>query len=481
MSTVPHGAARDDRAKVVLYNPRAVFFTMPLALVAVGSHLDPRRYRVVVIDGRLTADPEAAVAAEAEDAVCLGVTVLTGAPIRDAVAVSRAAKRRRPGLPVVWGGWHPSMFALECLEEPAVDVTVQGQGEETFAEVVDRLAAGLSLDGCAGCSFRAADGTARRNPPRPFADVAGFRRHDFSLIDVEGTFRLKGRRQLDYVSSQGCPFRCAFCADPFVYDRKWSGLPPERIGEEVEELWRRHRFDDLSFQDETFFTYARRVEAVAEELIARRLPITWAATMRADQCERLSEEAFARCRESGMRRVLVGVESGSQEMLDRIRKDIRLDQVFSTAERCRRHGVAAIFPFIIGFPGESDASVAASLAVAKRLRALSPDFSTPIFYFKPYPGSAITVAAERDGYRPPRGLDEWADFDFVGSSGPWVSPAKHQLVERFKFYQRLGWDRPRPWSAPVAALARWRCRHDAYGLPLEKALGEWLWPSAALS
>ncbi|HEX2164879.1 MAG TPA: cobalamin-dependent protein, partial [Thermoanaerobaculia bacterium] len=254
----------DGRPTVVLYNPRAVFFTMPLALVAIGSHLDPARYRVVIVDGRLEADPEAAVAAAVGggDAVCLAVTVLTGAPIRDAVAVSRAAKRRRPDLPVVWGGWHPSMFALECLDEPAVDVTVQGQGEETFAEVVERLVAGDALDGCAGCSFRAADGTPRQNPPRPFAAVDGFRRHDFGLLDVEAFFRLKGRRQLDYVSSQGCPFRCAFCADPFVYRRKWSGLPPERIGEEVEDLWRRHRFADLSFQDETFFTYAPRVEAV---------------------------------------------------------------------------------------------------------------------------------------------------------------------------------------------------------------------------
>ncbi|HEX2163528.1 MAG TPA: radical SAM protein, partial [Thermoanaerobaculia bacterium] len=213
----------------------------------------------------------------------------------------------------------------------------------------------------------------------------------------------------------------------------------------------------------------------------RGLPITWAATMRADQCQRMSEESFALCRRSGLRRVLVGVESGSQEMLDRIKKDIRLEQVLATAERCRRHGVGAIFPFIVGFPGESDESVAASLAFAKRLRALSPEFETPVFYFKPYPGSEITAAAERDGYRPPSGLDEWAEFDFVGSTGPWVDAAKHRLVERFKFYQRLAWSRPRPWSAPLAALARWRCRHDAYGLPIEKAVGEWLWPPAALS
>ncbi|HSL83511.1 MAG TPA: cobalamin-dependent protein, partial [Thermoanaerobaculia bacterium] len=159
------------RHKVVLYNPYAVFYTMPLALVTVASHLDRERFRPVLIDGRLEEDREAAVLRELDGALCLGVTVLTGAPIHDAIRVTRAAKRQRPDLPVVWGGWHPSMFGTECLEEPAVDVTVQGQGEVTFAEVVERLAAGDSLEGCQGTCYREPGGAVRRNPPRPLKDL----------------------------------------------------------------------------------------------------------------------------------------------------------------------------------------------------------------------------------------------------------------------------------------------------------------------
>src|SRR3984957_1321128 len=91
------------RIKVVLYNPQAVFFTMPLALLAIGSELDPDIYEVVTIDARLDPDAENTVISHMQDALCLGVTVLTGAPISDALQVSRAAKRARPGLPVVWG------------------------------------------------------------------------------------------------------------------------------------------------------------------------------------------------------------------------------------------------------------------------------------------------------------------------------------------------------------------------------------------
>jgi anaerobic magnesium-protoporphyrin IX monomethyl ester cyclase len=483
--------ADGSRRKVVFYNPWAVFYTMPLGLLAVASYLDPARYEVVIVDGRLEEDPVKAVLEHLDGALCLGVSVLTGDPIRDALRISRAAKQARPDLPVVWGGWHPSLFGTECLEEASVDVTVQGQGEATFGEIVERLAAvedGAPLKAepalladCLGCAYRAPDGTIVQNAARPLLNLNSFPRHNYDLLPVERYFQLKGKPQIDYISSQGCAFRCAFCADPFVYKRKWVGLEPERIGEEIEELWKRYRFNDVNFQDETFFTYADRVEAIADEFIRRKLPITWAATMRADQGARLSEEVMAQCKRSGLRRVIIGVESGSQEMMDRIRKDIKLEQVFISAEKCLRHQVAVHFPFIVGFPDETDESVQASLDVAKRLRSMSPDFLTPFFYYKPYPGSSLTDDAVAGGYSLPCSLEEWAGFDFIGSAGPWVSPEKYRLVERFKFYQQVAWERPRPWSRPLQAVARWRLQKDFYGAPLEKAVSQWLRPAQRLS
>ena len=470
------------RSKIVLYNPRAVFFTMPLALLAIGSELDPEQYEIVIVDGRLEQDPERALLAQLDGALCLGVTVLTGAPISDALCISRAAKRLRPDLPVVWGGWHPSMFARECLAESSVDVTVQGQGEETFAEIVRRLAAGRSLEGCAGCTVRLADGTICENPRRPLASVDKFRAHDYRLIPVERYYELKGKRQLDFISSQGCAFRCAFCSDPFVYGRKWVGLEPVRMALRLKELWDRYRFDDVNFQDETFFTRARRVQALADHIVESGMKITWAATMRADQGVRLPEEVWARCKQSGLRRLLVGVESGSDEMLKRIRKDIRIEQVFHTAERMLRYRIAGHFPFIVGFPDESDASIQATLDCAKRLRSLSPDFLTPIYYFKPYPGSELVIEAVARGFRLPETLEDWSTFDYVaGMPGPWVSPEKYRLIERFKFFHELACKRASRGMRQLQRLARYRCHRDEYRWPVEMLLSRWVLPAERLS
>ena len=118
--------------------------------------------------------------------------------------------------------------------------------------------------------------------------------------------------------------------------------------------------------------------------------------------------------------------------------------------------------------------MAATLGVAKALRAMGPDFQVALFYYRPYPGTAITDALARRGHRLPRGLNEWAAIEDDASHSPWVDDRKRALIERFGFYQRIGWARPTPWRAPLQAVARWRCRRDAYAFPIEKAIVEWM-------
>jgi radical SAM superfamily enzyme YgiQ (UPF0313 family) len=203
--------------------------------------------------------------------------------------------------------------------------------------------------------------------------------------------------------------------------------------------------------------------------------------MRADQGVRLPEDVWRQCARAGLRRVLIGVEAGSQETLDWLRKDNTVEEVLGAAERCRRHGIGAVFPFIVGFPGESESSVEASLGLAQKLRALSPSFETPIFYYKPYPGSPIAAEVVRLGYALPATLEEWIGFEFVASSGPWVSRERREHIERFKFYNRFagGAETWRRW--PLQKVARWRLKRNIYALPLEKILVDALKPSPQLA
>ena len=468
------------RQKVLLYNPSAVFFDMPLALLAVGSALDSETYEVLIIDSRLDPDAHQQVLAQLPDALCIGMTVLTGSPLRDALDLAEKIKRRRPDFPVIWGGWHPSLFPEETLrDESSIDITVQGQGELTFRRLVDALSRGTSLTEIPGITFRNA-GSIQRNPGAPLLDMDQLPAARYDLIPVDSYLGRKKRRQLDYISSIGCRFRCSFCADPFVYQRGWKAISPSQMMQQLSHLVRLHRIEDINFQDETFFTSQRRVREIAKKMACLEPRVTWAATMRADQGARLSEGDFRELASCGLRRVLIGVESGSQKMLDWMKKDIRLEQVQLCAERCRDNGIGVIFPFIVGFPDEPLASILQSLQLASQLRRMDPQFTTPIFFFKPYPGSEISQFVQDQGYALPRDTREWADFDYIGSCGPWVDPSVRRLVDNFRFYNRLEGGVRGLWFEPLRKLARWRIDHRSYGFPVEKLIDK-IRPQADLS
>ncbi|MEO8361538.1 MAG: radical SAM protein, partial [Vicinamibacteria bacterium] len=344
-----------SRRKILLYNPRGESHILPLALLHIGSALP--EFDVRIIDGRIEMTPEATIAELADEAVCLGVTVLTGKPILDALRASRAAKRKNPKLPVIWGGWHPSLLPEQCLASPLVDACISGQGEETFREAVVKLAAGEPIDSIGGLTVKR-EGVVVKNPPRAFQNVNGFPRVDYGLIDLEKYFKFRGARRLDYCSSQGCPFECSFCADPMVYKQRWSGLSAARVIEELTEYKAKYRLDQVFFNDDNFFTDLKRTEAIARGMIDAKLNLQWFGTGRADLLKRLTPEQFGLMRESGCYKVNVGAESGSPQILETIKKGTLVEEVLEAAEKLNKAGIGARFSFIAGFPNEPASALA---------------------------------------------------------------------------------------------------------------------------
>lgn len=467
---------------VLLYNPKSVFYDMPLALLAIGSVLDKNLYEVIIIDGRIEENPLQIISKYMDRSVCLGITSLTGNPIKDALFITSEVKKLNKNLPVIWGGWHTSLFPEQTLhDEKNIDITVQGQGEETFKELVEALSNQQSVASIKGICYRNENGEVIKNSARTMVPMDTLSDVNYDLIDVEKYFAKKGRRQLDYISSTGCHFRCTFCADPFVYERKWTAISAEIMVEKLAVLHEKYQFTDLNLQDETYFTFRNRVVEIAERLIEKNLNVTWAATMRADQGARLSDKDFETCAKSGLRRLLIGVESGSQEMMDWLKKDIKMEQVYTCAERCKKYNIAVIFPFIVGFPDESEKSISSTINMVKELNQMHPNFSTPIFYFKPYPGSTITDEVVKKGYILPKTIYDWSDFDYIGSSGPWVSDEKYDFFEKFKFYLKLGYSNQKLIFKPIQTLAKIRCKYNYFALPIEKKLFEMLFSKQKLS
>ena len=457
------------RRKVLLYNPRGESHILPLALIHLGSMLP--EFDVQIIDGRVELTPEATIAELANDAVCLGVTVLTGKPILDALRASRAAKRKNPNLPVIWGGWHPSLLPEQCLASPAVDACISGQGEETFREAVLKLAAGQGMESVAGLAFKRG-GEVVKNPARPFQNVNGFPRADFGLIDMEKYFAFRGVRRLDYCSSQGCPFECSFCADPMVYKQRWSGLSAARVLSEIAEYKTRYRLDQVFFNDDNFFTDLKRTEAIAQGLIDGQVNVQWFGTGRADLLRRLTPAQFSLMRASGCYKVNVGAESGSPEVLETIKKGTLVEEVLETAEKLNQAGIGARFSFIAGFPNEPARSLADTYRTVKALRKINGSFETPIYFYAPYPGTELSERMPALGFEAPKRLEDWEHVDLDHAIGPWISEPVRKFVPRYNFYLRHAFEPAQ--SGLGKRVARWfaqlRVRFDFYRFDFERRL-----------
>ncbi|NRB84368.1 MAG: B12-binding domain-containing radical SAM protein [Winogradskyella sp.] len=467
----------ENKKTIILYNPKAVFYTMPLALLAIGSYLDSKKYNIVIVDGRLEKDPMIKIKTLLQKSpICFATTVLTGNPIKDALKISRAVKKELPDLPVIWGGWHPSLFPEDTLKDSAVDIVVKGQGEVTFAEVINQLEHKNSLKDIKGICFKS-NGVILENKERAMANINTFPPLNYDLIDVNAYMNLSGTKQLDYISSQGCRFRCSFCADPFMYNRGWFGYTPERMVDEIYHLWKKYKFNHVHFQDETFFTNKSRVKEFALELINRKLPITWFGTMRADQGTRLPEDVWELCKKSGLKKVMIGIEAGSQEMLDWMQKDIKVEQIYEVAEKCLSYNIAINFSVIVGFPDEPKESILKTIEIVKNLRKMSSDFHMGIFYFKPYPGNKIADELKEKGYEFYNTLEAWSNFDYVDSKkSEWMDDNMISLVENFKFYQKIAYRKSSALLFFLQKIAYWRIENSFYVFPFERKLKQFFMP-----
>jgi len=462
---------------------------MPLSILAVAAPLVADGYRVTLIDERLHDDPEGDLLAAAADAVCVGVSTMTGHQLKRAIHYSRLVKEDDADKPVIWGGYHPSLLPEQTAAEPYVDAVVRGQGERTMQELVAALEAGRGFDGIAGVTYRDESGDVTSNPDRPMEPVEEFPPAPYHLLDIERFFRVNGgRHAIQFISSQGCPFKCAFCVEPKVFGR-WSGRTARQIVDEIEALDRRHELEHVTFSDPNFFVNMKRVREMCRLLLERGIHISWSAAARADQVMKIDAGLSRLMADSGCSQIGIGMESGSPAILELVDKRISPEQAIASNRILEEARIQGCYAFMVGFPPqlpESEGEIWQTLMLIKEMRKAHPGVVTITFYVTPYPGTPLHDIALRLKLEMPASTEEWADWESTSVHTTWISDQDKDLVERCNNYyfpfaypnmqlrQRMGSWKWKPLVYPLHWLAALRCRFDYYGFPLEWRLMSWL-------
>ena len=472
-----------NRGKVVLFYPPydGPPLSAPLCLLALAASVRKAGFLPVIIDAAITRDYRWQIEREVVDAVCLGISVLTGPMIRGAIDVAIAVKRIRPKLPVVFGGWHPSLLPQETLQEGFVDAVVRGQGELTLVELADAFSTGKLPEGIPGVSWKHGQ-MPQHNPERRVQLLDSLPTPAYDMVDFDAYERTDGIRKLAYATSVGCPYACNYCTDMVFYKRRFNALEAQRVVGEVTELVERYRIDEVAMLDSNLPVDWRRAREIAQGFVDSGQKFHWTFQASTDFLCRMSDDDVRLLGESGVSHMGFGTESTSSSVLKLMNKrHQRVDEMYETARKASIGGIHVTFNLIFGYPGETEADREETLLTMSDIARQFWNVSFSPNLFTPYPGIPIWPELRSLGLREPQSLEEWAELPLGRNTLPWLQGKElkrlwrmleffllnNQLRKATKNHPRLRTGVRRALGVPL----RWRMRTKQYSFPWELWVG----------
>ncbi|TRO46413.1 radical SAM protein, partial [Candidatus Bathyarchaeota archaeon] len=364
----------------------------------------------------------------------VGVTATT-LLYKSAMKLINIAKQEHPQAITMLGGSHGTFWDTNALNEyPSLDMVVRKEGEITFIELLNKLQTKASLKNVLGITFRSEKGKIVRSEDRPFLkdlDSLPFPAHNLLPLDA---LKRMGKVLFPLITSRGCVFWCDFCSTVRMFGRGYRWRSPKNVVDEMEMIHDNYGTNQFTFYDDAFTVNRERAIEICEELHARKLDLIWDCGTRVDMVDR---ELLKTMHDAGCIAVWLGVESGSEVILDAMNKGIKLEQTRRAYKTAHEVGLMTIANVVIGFPGETEQTAKATINFVKEL---NPD-DVGFYVATPYPGTPMYEQVKKNGWL------RVTDFDKYDTAGPtfetpWLTMEKLSEI-RYKayqdFYLRLGY------------------------------------------
>ena len=362
------------------------FISPPLNLMYLGGALEEANFNVGIIDDDLEqlgyAKLSRIISKLSPQVVGLTATTST---IENALEYVKLVKENLPDSLTVIGGPHTTFMPAETLKSSKeLDAVVIGEGERTMVDMVKNLIDNNNaLRNVKGIAFKENDNI-RINPPqeliRDLDSIPYPARH---LIPFESYSTTKDKSS-DMITSRGCVFSCKYCSSSRIMGKKFRTRSPENVVDEIEHLIEKYKLEKIAFMDDTFMLNKRRANAIADEINSRDLDIGFVASSRVDMVDK---NLLEHLKNAGLNTLYYGVESGSQRILDLMKKGITLKQAETAVRTAKDMGIEVLTSFILGFPGETRQEMDKTIDFSIKLNAdysqysiLTPFPGTPVYY-----------------------------------------------------------------------------------------------------
>ena len=419
---------------------------LPLGLMSIAAVAREAGYSVQLLDASTleTAEPEfrAYLKKEKFDVVGLGQCYTALAHL-----VFRTANICREELPeskIVIGGAHSTLFPRETLQAcPSADITVYGQGEFTFLELVQTLDSGnTDFSSIAGLAYRDMNDIKLTMPRPSIADPENLPMLAFDLLEMEkyvpppsNYLRLP---TFGLIAAQGCPYICNYC-DTRVHGKKFRNYGTDKLISTIRHLVDNYGMKGLIFQDSVFTLDNKFVEELCHCLIAEKLDVSWTCYTRVD---RVNPDLLALMKKAGCWSISYGIESANPESLKLIEKGgtATVEQAEKAVAWAKKVGIQVIASFIICLPGEDEQMALNTINFARKLKLDTAVFFLPV----PFPGTGLYDICKIDG-----GLVEnisWEDYkQWMDPRNPlYINPriGKERMVDLYDYAVRSFYTSP---------------------------------------
>lgn len=369
----------------------------PLNLAYLGAALKQHNYQVKILDCEALqytqTEVEQYLGENSYDVI--GVTMLTPT-YPQALEVIKTVKRVASQSVLIVGGAHPTILPKETMEHnPEIDYAVIGEGEITIIELLEGIEHKRPLPGIKGIAYRNNENEVVITPPREFiSDLDMVPIPDRSLLPMEIY-----RPSISYyeklpayiiLTARGCPYRCTYCSK--IFGNHYRHHSVDRIVKEMKILIEQYGAKEILFRDDTFTIDKKFINQLCRRIIEEDLhrKIRWSCMTRVNL---IQQDLLKTMKKAGCWGIHYGVESGSQRLLDIIRKGITLDQVRDAFRWTKEAKIKSRAFFMLGLPTETPAESEQTIQFAKELDAHWTQFTITT----PYPGTELYYIAKEHG------------------------------------------------------------------------------------
>ena len=391
-------------------------------------------FDVKIIDQRLDYNWRETLQKELDkNPICVGVASKVGYLLDNALEISKFI-RLNSKAPIVWGGAFASMMYKTVLSDECVDIIISGEGELTFYELVKTLEKGGDLAEVSGIGYLKND-KPFLTPCRDFVDLNALPPLPLHLIHFEDyVLEFEGHKTLYLVSSRGCPRSCNYCYNTVFNKGLWRGMSAENTIDLVEVFIRDYGVSHFIFVDDNMWVDKQRMEKIVDGFILKNLNIKWSAYDDINHMDSLDDDTLKKYALSGLYSVFMGLESGSQRILDMIQKGITVKQTLDVNEKLKKHSISPYYFAMVGFQSESEEEL--KMSAELMVRVVKDNSHARIYMihcFTPYCGTEMEHLATGHGFTLPTDIVSWRSFGGHEVTVPWIDKKRKKQLTAMIF------------------------------------------------